>query len=666
MMRIALVSPATITQFDDAEVDAGEVIELARHVPVGVLTLAAILEREGHQVELIDLNTLYYEHRLERSRATFHEHAAAALAIAGCDVVGLGTICSSYPLTLRVAETLRSLRPDQTIVLGGPQATVVAAETLAAHGAVDFVLRGEADRSLACLLQALERGAPLAEVSGLCYRAGGRACQSPQGELPDLDLLPLPAYALFPALAAADVLPLELGRGCPYGCTFCSTNDFFRRRFRLKRPSLVVEQMRELAGRYHIHHFDLIHDMFTVDRARVESFCRELLDSGAEFAWNCSARTDRVDPELLELMYAAGCRGVFYGIETGSEGLQRRVRKKLDLPTALARVRTTSDLGMRAVASLIVGFPGETEADLRDTVDFFVQVLRAGNAVPQLHLLAPLAGTPIHREHAHALVFDDVFSDMSHNGWEQDPADRAAILAHPELFPNFYAVPTPLSRERLKNLRSFLVESLVHFRWLLIALHEDTHLVEVYERFVRSYMAAHGAPPTAAYFRTAAFSVDFLAHVRDHARGSAIERVLSSLVTLYAAHPRRGAAQARAGDEISSSGDVWRPCRIDDVAIADVEVEYGALVTALLTAVDLKDVPACRQTLVLRAGADAAWSAAELHPIAASLLRRCDGMSTADAIARQVADESADHGVELEPAALVDALHALRDERLLL
>ena len=121
----------------------------------------------------------------------------------------------------------------------------------------------------------------------------------------DLDTLPFPAFDLQPGMDALASFSLEMGRGCPFSCTFCSTNDFFRRRFRLKSPEKILAQMRRAKREYNATRFDLVHDMFTVDRKRVAAFCQTMLDSGENFLWGCSARTDCVDDELIDLMYRA-------------------------------------------------------------------------------------------------------------------------------------------------------------------------------------------------------------------------------------------------------------------------------------------------------------------------------------------------------------------------
>ena len=378
-------------------------------------------------------------------------------------------------------------------MLGGPQASVVDVSTLRAYPSIDLVVRGEAEQTLPDLVDALAGNRPLAAIPGITFRRNedGEIVRNPAAPLvADLDALPFPAFHLFPDVRHCRHFPLELGRGCPFSCTFCSTNDFFRRNFRLKSPAQMIADMRRVKQTYGINSFELVHDMFTVDRKRVVAFCEALLESKRKnpedaFIWGCSARTDCVDEELIELMSQAGCRGIFFGIETGSKRMQKIIDKGLELNDSAERVRSCDKFKINTAVSLMAGFPDETMDDLRDTAAFFVDSLRYDHADPQLSILAPLAGTPISTQHKDALVLNDDVADMSYRGWRQELEDHAMIAAHPEIFSSFYAAPLPhLDREFLKELRDFLLSGMRAFRRLLLGLHQDSgNVVDVFQQW---------------------------------------------------------------------------------------------------------------------------------------------------------------------------------------
>src|SRR5580658_1367556 len=328
-MKVCLVSAATANDFDNREVAESEAVRnIAEHAPLGILSLAGVLERERLAPEIVDLNRLYYDwlrsEEQQRGEIDLTAYAARRFAPLSFDFYGFSTICSSYPLTLRIAREVKRLHPEAVIALGGPQASVVDTATMNAYPFVDIVIRGEAEESFPKVLEALDSGRQPASVPGVTYRFGKTVLRNANGPLiMDLDSLPYPAFHLYPHVDKVSYLPLELGRGCPFACTFCSTNDFFRRRFRLKSPDRILAEMRMMKEVYGITTFDLVHDMFTVDRKRVVAFCEAVIASGEKFYWGCSARTDCIDEELIEMLSRAGCRGIFFGIETGSLRLQK-------------------------------------------------------------------------------------------------------------------------------------------------------------------------------------------------------------------------------------------------------------------------------------------------------------------------------------------------------
>jgi hypothetical protein len=464
-------------------------VQVAASLPqLGILSVAAVLEGWGDKPHLIDANATYLEYADQPGALTadgFAEHLAETAVQSNADLYGFSSICSTFPLSIRAARAVKNLRPHAMILFGGPQASVVDAATLAAFSWVDFILRGEVEESLTSLLQELHRDYDFSHVCGLTYREGNTVKRNPNAPvIEDLDALPLPAYHLSNYLAKATSASIELGRGCPFSCTFCSTNDFFRRKFRLRSPARVLREMREIAAAYGIQHFELVHDMFTVDRKRVVAFCEAMLACDDDFTWKCSARTDCVDRELLELMARSGCRSVFFGIETGSQKMQRVIDKDLDLERAKQMLDIAEEVEMKTTVSLITGFPEEDWQDVRDTIKIFTCSARHSRSHPQLNILAPLAGTPVHAAHKDKMVLEDLCSDMSHQGLTQSEQDLALIRNHPDIFPNFYMIPAKnLDRDVLFELREFLSMTVERFRWLLCSIEQATDLLHFLEEW---------------------------------------------------------------------------------------------------------------------------------------------------------------------------------------
>lgn len=625
-IQVCLASAPTIAELGRLDAVAREA---RKRIPLGVLSLAGVLERMGRRPAVVDLDALYAAwRRARRGSGGFARHAGGHLARLGAEIYGLSTICSSYPLTLRIASALREARPGCRIVLGGPQATAVAEETLAAFPAVDAVARGEGEAVLPALVEAIASSRDLCAVPGVSARSGDAVASAPDAPpIENLDSMPLPAYHLHLGLERGRTLPLEVGRGCPFSCSFCSTSRFFGRRFRMRAPSRIVEDMLTLRRDWGTRSFDLVHDNFTVERGRVVAFCDALLQARARFTWACSARADTLDDDLLDLMRRAGCSGLFLGVESGSPAVQRAMCKCLDLAAARDRLRHLVRRRMTSTVSFIAGFPEERPEDLRETVSLFVESMRTRFLEPQMGLLSPLAGTPLQRRHRGELVLDGSFSDMVFQGVEQDRADRELIERHPDLFSSFYGVPTRwLDRAEVRELCSFLTQARPDLRWLVVAAARVTgDGIEAFRRF-RAWRSARGREGA---IRRPALRRELIRFVRDHLARlhPRCAPALRALARTCARLPREAVRLRPAGP---SGG---RPVRAGNVRLIRIECDGRALLRCLQRGGDLARVLRRRSALVARRiGGE--LQILHLGGEAADLLALCDGSRDALAVAR--------------------------------
>jgi radical SAM superfamily enzyme YgiQ (UPF0313 family) len=639
-MHVCLVSAPTITEYNSVNEWSSQEVRFAASQPqLGILNLAAVLEGMGDCPSIIDVNSVYlrFVGRFGSS-ADFADFLASEIVDnTAAGLYGFSTICSTYPLTVRIAESVKRLRPNSTIVFGGPQASVVDVATLTAFPFVDFVLRGEAEISLPTLIAELAAEGRLDQVPGLTHREASQVRRN--GNAPvieDLDALPSPAYHLTQYLNGARTASLELGRGCPFSCTFCSTNDFFRRNFRLRSPARVLREMRAIAEKYSITHFDLVHDMFTVDKRRVAAFCEAMVASGEGFTWSCSARTDCVDAPLLDLMVRSGCRSVFFGVEAGSRRMQKIIDKHLDPQRAEEIIDIAEKLGLCTTISLITGFPEEMWDDVRETLRIFMHSAGRRHSDPQLNILAPLAGTPIYSLHKKQLVLEELCSDVSHQGLSQNEADLDLIRNNLEIFPNFYLLPMPhLDREILLELREFLTIAVEWFRWLLSAIDRKVDMLGFYLEWRAHRVLIRPDLVGSAlrhYYLGKNFRPDFLAFVRGHIVCK--EPMTASLLAAEEALLQSTHTPSPSAEQIS----LGQPLRWSDVPLNGncgevIELEYSLqeIVKALSSKTEMLLAPD-RSFYAIRGSADGDRSLVKISQWLASLIRACDGTRTIEQI----------------------------------
>jgi radical SAM superfamily enzyme YgiQ (UPF0313 family) len=428
-MRVCLVSSVNLSSWFNQDCEPTML-----SLPLGVLSLAAVLEKEGHTVTVVDFNYALSKGEIALDN-DFYVSAASKIVESSPDIVGFSTMCNSYHIALRIAEAVKAKLPHLWIVFGGPQASVVDIETIEAFPFVDMVLRGEAEETLPKLVSTLSNGKVVTEINGLTYRAENGIIRCPDASLlADLDTLPTPAYHLFPYKIEGPVA-MDIGRGCPFDCSFCSTSTFWRRQFRLKSIDRILQEMCILKSKYEVTSFSFMHDLFTANKQWLRMFCERLEAQKMGITWTCSARIDCVDSSLLKLMASVGCQAVFYGVETGSPRMQKEVRKNLKLDQVPQIVNATLEAKMGATLSFIAGFPAETEEDLVETMNF-IQGLLAKEVNIQLHLLAPQVGTLEYKLHSDTLRFDGYYSDIA--GVTSKFLEIEWFKRFPKLFASYY------------------------------------------------------------------------------------------------------------------------------------------------------------------------------------------------------------------------------------
>lgn len=464
--------------------------------PPGLLRLGAALEREGIDVRLDDLAFALSSGSLgsddELARA-----AAVRLHATQTRVIGLSVMGATLPIALAIFDELRALGSTARRILGGPGTTGVDAALVERFQAVDAVVRGEAERSLPELLEAWTHGRDAAGVAGVTWRdAEGKVRREADREgLRDLGELPRPAWHLLPPLAdyklvtgeADGLVPVDSGRGCVYDCSFCTIGRYWNRRSRTLPAARLVDEVHEAAALEGARHVYLCHDIFGADRSHALEFCDGMLARGAGVPWECRARVDHLDAELLERMSAAGCYRVLLGIESAASSVRERCEKRMAADTpVLELVEHCARVGITPILSFILGLPGETDVELAQTLDLAADAaLRAGLNL-SFHLVNPQPGCGLGEEFgAVSKPHDDIAPDMA-LGAGHTAAERALIDAHPDLFSSWALLPMPLEQlEELAWMRDTLPDLLQCYprAWALLrdALRVDS--LELARRF---------------------------------------------------------------------------------------------------------------------------------------------------------------------------------------
>lgn len=382
-------------------------------------------------------------------------------------IIGFSIWCQSFPIAVLLSRQLKLLDPEVQVLFGGPQASILDKEILESFTDIDMILRGEAEESLPALMSHLLSGKNegLTSIKGLTFRksqCNGEIHQHPDtGYIKDLNQLPIPQYE---ENIQYDNIRLDVGRGCPYQCTYCTTNEFFSRSYRVKSGERILREIKHCTQNLQTKRFGFVHDTLTVDKKFMHMLCdritRDNRDKNGNYTWTCSSRTDCLTETMLDEMWASGCRGLFLGIESGSEKIQKAIKKNLDLENAGKMVKHAVRLGMHVTVSYMLGFPEETEEDVNLTLKSIIDMSILG-AKPQMSLLSVMPGTPLFNRYADDLRYDG--KTFGYSGTSLTPPVAELVQTDHRLFSSFYYLPNKeLKREDLVFLCN-LVNFLPHF-----------------------------------------------------------------------------------------------------------------------------------------------------------------------------------------------------------
>ncbi len=375
MVTVTLVYPFFQPQRDNS---------IFRFPPLGLGYLAASLNQRGVTVELVDCTFLSRKEAVEKIKRSKPQ------------IIGFYSMFSMRKTTLELAELCRGY--CDLLVVGGPLPTLDPSGYLQAF---DVVVIGEGEKTIVELVDCVEKGLDISNVRGIAYKRDGEVkFTQPREFIEILDSLPFPSRELFDNTAykryyakrfGYTTTPLISSRGCPFSCDFCS-RPVFGQSFRIRSPRNIVDEVEEINA-FGYERVWFADDCFTLNKEHLLDVCSELTKRRMDVSWECLSRVDTIDREVASKMKEAGCLRVFFGIESGNDSVLRLMNKHVTVKQAEQAVYAAKAAGLEVGAFFIIGYPGETNKTVLDTVRF-------ASSLPldylSFTLPYPIPGTPLH------------------------------------------------------------------------------------------------------------------------------------------------------------------------------------------------------------------------------------------------------------------------------
>ena len=358
---------------------------------LGLLYIASFLEKQGMLVYFVDM-TLHNEAEQRLIDVLRHNNF---------DFIGMTAYTNSIITANRIAGVIRQYSKAK-ITVGGAHASALPVETLEMFKNFDYLVYGEGERPFTDLVT----GSDVSDIKGLVWRKSGAVIQNPPQEpIEDLDNLPFPArhlvdvdkYIPIPSnyyrLPSTGILS---SRGCPYQCTYCGrAGTRFKDRVKFRSIDNVIEEIKSCISDFGIYDLRFYDDVFTAPKKRVMEFCEKLLHEDIKITWNCYARVDTVDKEMLLAMKKAGCRNIKYGVDFGTQKWMTQAKKYTTLEQAEEAISSTKKIGIAAKASFMIGMPGETVDEIKETINF---ALKLNPTYATFNIFTPLPGSQLFDE----------------------------------------------------------------------------------------------------------------------------------------------------------------------------------------------------------------------------------------------------------------------------
>ncbi len=385
-----------------------------RQAPLGICYIAAVLQKEGIPVSIIDAEAENLDYKQIWKR----------LEKFGTDIVGIASTTVAFHRALDLAKKIKASKKDMFIAIGGPHVSALPDMTMK-FNCFDVGVVGEGEYTFLDVVKAISEDRGFENIDGLMFRKDGQVIKNaPRKLIENLDELPYPARELLPDqdlynpppmnYIKKPVLSVITSRGCPNQCTFCD-HSVFGHKFRCHSAKRVVDEIKMLIKKYGAKEISVVDDTFTVDKKRVFEFCRLLKKNKIKIPWNARISENTVNKEMLKEMREAGCWYLEIGIETGSPKVLKDIRKGTTLERIADIVTYADKLGYRVKGFFIIGHPTDTKESIEQTIKF-------AKSIPLTDIVTtiftPFPNTPAYdqaKQHGRILAEQDW---TKFNNWE--------------------------------------------------------------------------------------------------------------------------------------------------------------------------------------------------------------------------------------------------------
>jgi radical SAM superfamily enzyme YgiQ (UPF0313 family) len=358
--------------------------------PNGLASLAVVLEKNNHQVDMLDLTYSSWDN----VKGGVEERIKKEMP----DILAVSILSNSRISALKLINLARQINPKITVLAGGVHTTCLPEQVINNYP-LDFAVIGEGEITLLELLNAIKNKKSIAElrkIKGIIFKHNGEVIKTPPRErIKDLDSLPFPKHELFKNLIEkSNTAQIMSSRGCPFSCTFCPSSVHWGRCMVQRSAKNVFEEIKYLLDKFpNLKHIRFCDDEFICVNQRVIELCKMILKENIKIEWDCLGRASSMNEEVVKWMKKAGCVEIAFGIESGSQRILNNIGKRVTTKQILDSINLCKKYNIRTKCLTIVGLPGENSESVNETIKLFRKMKKATE--PAILIVFP--GTEVYR-----------------------------------------------------------------------------------------------------------------------------------------------------------------------------------------------------------------------------------------------------------------------------
>jgi radical SAM superfamily enzyme YgiQ (UPF0313 family) len=386
--------------------------------PLGLLSLGTVLRQKGYRVRIID----------GAQDENYLINAKKEITHGKFNFIGISVMTAQVPGALELSRSIKKMGPDNLVVWGGVHPTLFPGQ-VCADGAIDVAVIGEGEFTAIELAEAFVLEAPLDKVPGIAYKKDGKVIVTTARPQADINSIPFFDYDLldveyYIVKDRTDVggkfirggplrrsLPVLSGLGCPYNCKFCIAS-VLKNKYRRRNAVKLVEEIKRLIERYRINDVSFIDDLFFADKKWFMEFLDLIESQKLRFSWSTNVRAnyfkeDYLNIPLLKRMRGLGCYHLGLGAESGSQRILDKVDKGITRQQVLNAARLCKESRINLVMSFMIGFPGETPEEMRETIKFAFQAVGVNPENSYIN------GPNVYRPYPGSALFEEAVRDYA-------------------------------------------------------------------------------------------------------------------------------------------------------------------------------------------------------------------------------------------------------------